>query len=405
METLICEEAIIEVTSEPDVVPVRVGDNHSTRRMGTHSDEPPASPSKSDATTIDGMQMGTPVRTSEVGEARSEADDSQTTESESEDEERDELPVSFTPIRDRAATPYPQQGTHTAPADLPYGYGFVPLRASRPWNGTAVAPMPRQESGNSAPATGDQAITTHVPATEPHRFRQLNLLADQDLPHIGQYPENVNLAAHDIRNHDQAYPYARRYSRPAAMQETKAIFECLGLGPRGYLRYDPDGSEEFAFHPTVLSALINADWRLESQMSHSPITPTYPTVVPGLDINTSLHNYTDSRFSVAPFFMPVSPAAAFASRQKWLPVQRGVLLTMEELNRAAIHNQSGILHAVEEVQSRLNLPAIAPDLMYALETMLVPADGDAGGARQILCTRSRRCWSSRRRRWWSSSTT
>ena len=370
MEAFLCDEVVVEVSTSPaeDHVTAGPGDNYSTRRMGTHSDVPPASPGQHEVTSSEAMIVGTPAHASEAEDTLS---GEETETSESEDEDRGDCEPASSPMRDRAEDAALPEGAHMPAAELPFGYGAVSSRASKPANGLSVPPTPRPPIAPEPPTDRDQAITRHVPATEPHRFRRLGLLADQDLPSVGHGPERVDMYAHEVRDHDQAYPYARRYSRPAPIPESRAIYECLGLAPRGYLRIGVDGSEEFAFHPTVLSALMNADWRLEAQLNHALITPMYPMVVPNLDINTTLHNYTDARFSVAPAFMPVAPAAAFASRQKWLPVQRGILMTMEELVRGAIHCQSGILHAVEEVQARSNLPALAPDLMYALETMLV----------------------------------
>ena len=371
-ESLVCEEAVVEVKTESEEISCsdESGNNYSTRRLGTHEDVPPASPARSEDSSTEDEQMGTPER-------ETLDDDAMTGEEESQNETcHYEHEAPSTPVKPPSPVGPPPQSE--SPVDIHLydhapsgimrstGYGVdtsTPVRAR-------VSPMVRHETPRSQQYLGD-AATTHVPATDPRRFLRLGILAEQDLQYVGARPEDVNLSAPDINGLEQAYPYARRYARLVPSSEIKSIFNCMGLAPRGFLRVDADGHEEFGLHPTVLSAIMNADWRLESEMRLALQTPVYPSVVPQLDINTSLHNLTDGRFSVAPLFMPVSPAVAFASRLRFMPVQRGLLQTMEELARAGIHNQSGILHAIDEVQSYCGLAARAPDLMLALETMIV----------------------------------
>ena len=363
-----CETVIVELETEQEgLQSIEIsGDNHSTRRMGTHDETPPASPVTSTASSTEDEPMGTPVGDSEEDAATADEGESQ------EQPSGDDMEEQRTP--DRPPSPQAAPTTRELVADLhlldhiarPTGYGanVTPPGCAR------VTPTQR-ESARRPLRYGEDALTTHLPATDPRRFHHLSVLADQDLPQVGSRPEDVNLSAHEVEGYEQAYPYARRYARPVPSSEIKALFNCMGLAQRGFLRVDSFSQEEFGLHPTVLSALMNADWRLESQLGIALLTPVYPSVMPRLDINTSIHNLTDARFSVAPMFMPVAPAVAFASRLKWLPVQRGLIQSMEELARAAIHNQSGILHAMEEVQAFCGLSARAPDLMLALETMLV----------------------------------
>ena len=134
------------------------------------------------------------------------------------------------------------------------------------------------------------------------------------------------------------------------LPDPRALFDILGLRRRGFLRALYANLEEFALHPTVLSLLVNADWRLESLLRDAALTPIHVTVVSNGELNTTLHNRTDERLSIAPMFMPVAPGVGFASRLRWLPVQRGMLVIMEELARAAVHNHSALLHEVEELQ-------------------------------------------------------
>ena len=369
----VCEEATVEVETEPTPTQAVSGNNHSTRLQGTHEDEPPASPAES-TRSPPGDVIGTPMSD------RDEDDETVGEQEEMEDHcggtdpENCSTP-SQPPSPEGPPPPYEEpEDNHlfdhvTVRGRKPPGYGWGIDRA-RDWPRTPVAPQVQDDAEEPVGLTGD-AATTHMPAADPRRFHRLGVLSDRDLTQLGTRPEDVNLCIHDVGPYEQAYPYARRYARPMTSEDIKALFNCLGLAPRGFLRVDQSGNEEYGFHPTVLSALMNADWRLESQMQLALLTPIYPSVVPQLDINTSVHNLTDARFSVAPMFMPVAPSVAFASRLRWLPVQRGLLQTLEELARVAIHNQSAILHAIEEVQAYCGLAGRAPDLMLAMETMLV----------------------------------
>ena len=374
---LMCEDAVVVVPNEPEGAHLErdFGNNHSTRRAGTHLESPPASPAMSTQSNPHDAFMGTPASDSE--EEDEPAEEQGTTQH----QYRGEAPEgSSTP--NRPPSPEGQPPRDGTPVDVhlfdhvsghtrrPTGYGTSAGGSRGEWPSARVAPAVQAEPPPVARYTGD-AATTHVPATDPRRFVRLGILSEQDLPQLGTRPEDVNLSLPEVGTYEQAYPYARRYAREVPSSEIKSIFTCLGLAQRGYVRVDLNGHEELGLHPTILSALMNADWRLESQLQLALLTPIFPSVVPQLDINTSIHNLTDGRFHVAPMFMPVAPAVAFASRLKWLPIQRGMLQIMEELARTAVHNQSGILHSLEEVQAFCGLSARAPDLMLALETMLV----------------------------------
>ena len=227
------------------------------------------------------------------------------------------------------------------------------------------------ELASSNPSAGSrQARVWPTPTTEPHLFADLHILNAHDLERLGNRPESIHYTARDVEDYELAYPYARRYARMITLPDPRALFDIIGLRRRGFLRTLHNNREEFALHPTMLSAVVNADWRLESLLRHAALTPVFPSVVPAGELNTALHNYTDERMSAAPMFMPVSPGVAFASRLRWLPVQRGLLLTMEELARAALHNHSALLHAFEELQDQTEGLSRLPMLMYAFDTLL-----------------------------------
>ena len=225
-------------------------------------------------------------------------------------------------------------------------------------------------ASSNSNVTSRQDRVWPTPATEPQLFSDLNILNAHDLERLGNRPESIHYTSRDVDDYELTYPYARRYARMITLPDPRALFDIVGLRRRGFLRTLHNNREEFALHPTMLSAVVNADWRLESLLRHAALTPVFPSVVPAGELNSALHNFTDERMSVAPMFMPVSPGVAFASRLKWLPVQRGLLLTMEELARAALHNHSALLHAFEELQNQTEGLSRLPMLMYALDTLL-----------------------------------
>jgi hypothetical protein len=155
-----------------------------------------------------------------------------------------------------------------------------------------------------------------------------------------------------------------------ALWEATDFHKYLGLQQNGMMRYVAGGREEFALHPSVLSALMNADWRLASSLDAVEETPVCPSVVPRAEINTALYDNTDARFSTTPLCAPQVAGIKFASRKKWLLVQRGMMQAMEELARAAIVTHSSLAHGWEEVQKKLGAQRDPPQLFMAFETLL-----------------------------------
>ena len=353
IEKLRCDEADFESDerNEPeghsDVEMTNMeGNNHSTRRRGTHTDEEPASPNETDDSSDDG----------ELEPADSPRENGRPTG------------------RDSPVTPVQPPEPNYPPTPAPSKERFFD-RAVAYSTSTRTAVV-RPTSLSIPPAARTVEVPTsdfnahhgpwHTPAIlEPTTIVRLGMLATQDLPRLGKRPENVELYVSDVENYELAYPYCRRYARHTLM-DTFESFRTLGLQARGYLRRTKFGADEFALHPVMLSSLINADWRLESQLGNAMLTPIFPATAGREEINTARFRFSDERFPAAPMFMPMAPAVAYASRLAWLPVQRGLLLAAEEMARAAVLNQSTILHAVDEIMIRADLtrgePALAGEL-------------------------------------------
>ena len=169
----------------------------------------------------------------------------------------------------------------------------------------------------------------HTPATDPRLIANLKILSAHDLERIGRRPESLHYTARDVQDYELAYPYARRYARMVTLPDPRALFDLLGLRRRGFLRTLHGNREEFALHPTMLSAVVNADWRLESLLKHAALTPVFPSVVPAGELNTALHNYSDERLSVAPNVhaslagSSIRIAPLLAARATWATADHG----------------------------------------------------------------------------------
>ena len=74
-----CETVIVELETEQEgLQSIEIsGDNHSTRRMGTHDETPPASPVTSVDSSTEDEPMGTPVGDSEEDAATADEGESQ----------------------------------------------------------------------------------------------------------------------------------------------------------------------------------------------------------------------------------------------------------------------------------------------------------------------------------------
>ena len=171
-------------------------------------------------------------------------------------------------------------------------------------------------------------------------------------PFFDRASERVRTNSSQIRDGDQAYPYCRRHSHELGGMDGRAFFSWLGLRETADHRLFPDNDEEFALAPPIILQLDQADWRLYATFNVPTFTPVAPFVADSDDVNSSMHDYTDERFSIAPMFAPPVGGITQMRRSDWLSVQRGMLLAMEELARHAIHNQSALMYALRKARQQ-----------------------------------------------------
>ena len=244
----------------------------------------------------------------------------------------------------REMGPYANASAPVADARRVYGYGALPRGDPRAVTSTQHASL----------------RYGHVPG----------MLMCHDLPYFSTHPERVGLTVGDVVLIQEAYPYVRRYARPARGFDVREMFAIAGLSRRGYSRPMETNKEEYALHPLALTELINADWRLKSIVSGSHSPPVAPHVTADADIDTGMHDATDPRLHIAPMFMPLVQNVVKASRQKFLPVQRGMLQAQEELARHIIHCQSLLLHASTQAKVQNRRPSDQPALGAVIDTMM-----------------------------------
>ena len=269
-------------------------------------------------------------------------------------------------VIDRAAS------TAQSSTSLIYGYGITPrdprvqtrsfnINVRAP-NQQVVAPTQRAaQSARNAPFSG-MWLTPTTSDTQ--------VLSGADLPRRSGRPESVFYGIDDVEPANLAYPYARRYARETMGVLPHALYETLELPQRGLHRYLATGEEEYALHPLMLSILVNADWRMRAAFDWPTEPPVYPSAVPYRNIDSVFNNATDMRLSIAPMFRPEAPNIEYASLNRWLPVQRGLLLSMEELVRHALHTHSATLHAWEMLHVLDQRPSEAPGLLSAFDLLV-----------------------------------
>jgi hypothetical protein len=306
--------------------------NPSTRKDGTHEDQPPSSPVTTEETASEEASEDSETGVSTTKRRRLNADP-------------------------QGEEPLPQD--EGRPETLQYGYG------ARTWM-PAVAAVPPSAWGDAEEQGLQQESVFEV-----SHYKKKGFLAEKELSYYSRRVESERIYADDYHDVELAYPYARRYARRLRIWENTEFFgHYLGLRKSQMVRHVHGGREEFATHPSVLSSLIHADWRLETSFDAVEATPISPRVVASSEINTALFDYNDGKLSAAPMFAPVVAAISFASRKTWLPVQRGMLQELEELVRAALIAHSSLLHGWDEVQRGLGNRHRDPSLYMAFETLL-----------------------------------
>ena len=257
-------------------------------------------------------------------------------------------------------------------APLIYGYGVTPADPRAPTRlfnlqpgalpQTAVLPVRRAAtSTRDAPMQG----LWHTPTA-----LDTQILDGGDLTRRSSREENVLYGIDDVEPAGLAYPYARRYARGVLDVLPHALYEILELPQRGLHRYQATGEEEYALHPLLLSTLVNADWRMRGAFDWPTEAPVVPTAVPYRNIDSVMHNASDARLSIAPMFRPAAPNIEAAALNRWLPVQRGLLLSLEELVRHALHTHSATLHAWELLHVIDGRPSDSPQVMSALDLLV-----------------------------------